>query len=189
MASSQGFNRPLLIFHPADPAILGQRDFFVFSKGFRALPLSSCSIITDPHKIMSPKELIHRWMDEVWNRGNVQFIYQHMAEKCRVHGLEPTPDTPEKFEAFHQGMCSAISNIHITVLESYEYGDNFMATCELKGLDRNTNVPVAFSFAVSGRVVDDKLVEVRNIVDFLSYLTQIDQVNPNLLNEKFHGST
>jgi hypothetical protein len=55
---------------------------------------------------MSPKDLLHRWMDEIWNKGNIQ-------------ELEPAPDSPDgpkKFEAFHKGMCSAISDIQVPKL-------------------------------------------------------------------------
>lgn len=136
---------------------------------------------------MSPDILLRQWFEEVWNRKNSAFIHKHLGQPCRLEGLDPAPDTPEKFEQFQQMFLSAIGDMHIEVIESMECGNRTMGICLIKGTDTKSDTPVSFHMAYSATVEDDKIVQAHNVVDFLAYYSQAGVVDPSGIDKHLSG--
>lgn len=136
---------------------------------------------------MTPSEFMQNWMEEVWNNGNSRYIHDHMAEHSDIKGLEPSPDTPEKFEELQRSLLGGIRNLHIAPLHLMESEDRGIGLFNLTGIDNETGIQVDFNFAVSVTIENDKIIEATNVVDFLTFLIQTKDVDPGVMARKFAG--
>lgn len=69
---------------------------------------------------------MHRWFDEVWNKGNAKAIAEMMAENAIIHGLaEAEGDVrgPAGFMPFFEKLRNAFPDIQVTIEDVIEEGD------------------------------------------------------------------
>ncbi len=131
--------------------------------------------------------LVHRWFEEVWNKGSEQAIYEMFAEDGIAHS--PTDENgneikgPAQFAAFHQNFRAAFPNIQVTVEETVTEGDKIAALCSVTGTHTGdgigyaaTHKPVQFSGLTMVRIKDGKIIEAWNHFDFMKLYQQIDAV-------------
>ena len=121
---------------------------------------------------MTPKELLHSWFEEVWNRHNDAFVHDHFGYPCELVGLPEEACTPAGFIEFRNGLQAGISEMHISVLDSMEEDDRTIGTCRVTGIHSATGNPIEFCFGYTATVRDGKIVKAHNIIDFLSMLQQ-----------------
>src|SRR5919206_2403869 len=70
--------------------------------------------------------LVHRWFEEVWNKGRDTAIDEMLAGDAIVHGLgEPGVETrgPAAFKPFFARIRGAFPDIQITVEQTVAEGD------------------------------------------------------------------
>jgi len=76
------------------------------------------------------KELVRRFFDEVWNKGNFDFIGEHYAEDFTLHALWENPELGgageggvEAATAAIRGWRSSFPDLHVSVEEQLVEGD------------------------------------------------------------------
>ena len=132
------------------------------------------------------KTLIHRWFEEVWNKGRADTIDELLADECVVHGLADASGNevrgPAEFRAFHAQFREAFPEIVVTVEDAISEGDLVAARCSVSGKHKGdslgfkaTNAPVEFTGMSIVRVKDGKFVEGWNNFDFLKMYQQLGQ--------------
>jgi steroid delta-isomerase-like uncharacterized protein len=124
--------------------------------------------------------IIHRWFEEVWNRGREDAIDEMMSEDTVTHGLEAEIRGPAAFKPFYRKFRAAFPDMRITVEDVLVDGDMIAARCSVTGTHTGPGLPVPaggkpanFTGMCIARVKDGKLIEGWNNFDFLSLYRQI----------------
>lgn len=120
-------------------------------------------------------------MEQVWNQRNDQFVKDHLANPCRLDGLPPECQSPAGFIQFRDGLVGAIPDLHLETLECIQEGRTAMGHFRVTGHHKRTNEEIDFTFACSVVIKDNKIVEARNVVDFLTMMVQTKAISPELL--------
>ncbi len=130
------------------------------------------------------KALVHRWFEEVWNKGREDAIGEMLASHCIVHGLGPDMHGPKEFKQFHSAYRNAFPDITVQIHAIVAEGNIVAARWSGKGTHRGnglgfraTDNTVHFNGMVFVRVEQGKLVEGWNNFDQLGMLQQIGIVN------------
>ena len=129
------------------------------------------------------RALIHRWFEEVWNRGRSDAIDEMLAPEGIVHGLADDGDAlrgPEGFRPFHAKFRESFPDISVNVEDTVCEGDRVAVRCSVRGKHSAdslgfaaTNKAVEFSGIAIVRVKDGKIVEAWNNFDFMSLYQQL----------------
>jgi len=128
--------------------------------------------------------LIHRWFEEVWNKGREDAIDEMFAADGIAHGLADEKDQklrgPEGFKPFFKKFRDAFPDIQVVVEDCITEGDLIAARCTVRASHTGdalgvaaTNKPVEFTGMTIVRVRDGKIVEGWNNFDFMSLYRQI----------------
>ena len=131
--------------------------------------------------------ILHRWFEEVWNKGKAELIDEMIAPECIAHGLDDPSGNPvrgpEEFKKFFLGFRSAFPDIHITVQETVAEDDLVVAYCRIIATHKGeafgmqaTGKPIAFEGTRKFRVRDGKVVEAWNSFYFLKMFQQMGVV-------------
>jgi len=130
------------------------------------------------------RALIHRWFEEVWNKGREDAIDEMFAADGVAHGLADGHDQklrgPDGFKPFFRKFREAFPDLQVVVEDSITEGDLVAARCTVRGNHTGnslgvaaTNKPVEFTGMTIARVRDGKIVEAWNNFDFMSLYQQI----------------
>lgn len=130
------------------------------------------------------KALLHRWFDEVWNKGSVSAIDEMLATNAVVHGLGPDLRGPQGFKPFHSAYRNAFPDVTIRVDDVVAEGNLVAVRWSGTGTHRGeglgfpaTGKRVNFSGTVFARVEQGKLIEGWNIFNQLEMLQQLGVTN------------
>ncbi|MGB9177946.1 MAG: ester cyclase [Pyrinomonadaceae bacterium] len=130
------------------------------------------------------RDLIHRWFEEVWNKGRADAIDEMFAEDGIAHGLSDVSGAelrgPAEFREFHNKFRNAFPDIEVVVEDTIAEGDKLAARCSVRGRHRGdalgfaaTNKPVEITGIAIVRVRDGKIVEAWNNFDFMTMFKQV----------------
>jgi predicted ester cyclase len=130
------------------------------------------------------KQLLRRWMEEVWHQNRRETIEELLDEKIVMHGLTDKTGKPldgiSGFLDFHSDFRGAFPNIRVTVDEVIGEGDLIAGRCSVTGQHTGDSLGVAptqasveFNGIVMARIHDGKFVEVWNSFDFLKMNQQL----------------
>ena len=133
------------------------------------------------------RALVHRWFEEVWNKGRVDAIDEMFASDGIAHGLPADSGQPlrgsDGFKAFHQKFRGAFPDIVVTVEDTVVEGDKVAARCHVRARHTGdslglaaTHQPIEISGMTIARVKGGKIVEAWNNFDFLSLYQQIGAI-------------
>lgn len=134
------------------------------------------------------KTLLHRWFEEVWNKGRTDAIDEMFDCDGVAHGLTDQQGNelrgPEGFKPFFESFRNAFPDIEVIVEETVVEGDKIAARCKVRGTHKGESVgiaatqkPVEFSGMCIARVKDGKIVEAWNNFDFMSMYQQLGALN------------
>lgn len=127
------------------------------------------------------KELMETWFEQVWNRGNEALIAEMMSESCEIKGLGLAEKGPAAFMGFYQTFQSTFESIRIELIEQVEEGERVFANCRFTARHRERGQSVEMMFTALGRWREGKLIEACNVVDFLTLLVQLEEVEVSAL--------
>jgi predicted ester cyclase len=134
---------------------------------------------------------MHRWFEEVWNKGREDAIDELFAEDGIGHGL-PTENGepirgPKEFKPFFRKFREAFPNIKVVVEETVSDGEKIACVCRVsavhegEGIGVNpTNQPIDFTGMVMVKIKDGKIVESWNCFDFMTMYSQVGALTINL---------
>jgi steroid delta-isomerase-like uncharacterized protein len=140
---------------------------------------------------MAYETFIHRWFEEVWNKGREEAIDEMFAEDGVANGLSDAEGNPvrgtEGFKTLHRAFREAFPNMQITVEDTVTEGDKIAARCTVRATHAGeglgvapTNQPVEFSGLTIVRIKDGKIVEAWNEFDFMKMYSQVGALTLNL---------
>lgn len=127
--------------------------------------------------------LMHRWFEEVWNKGRSGAIDEMLAADGVAHGLGETGVDvvgPEGFKPFFEKLRGAFGEFEVTIEETVAEGDKVAArwTVRLTHTGDQLGIPATGKRAiVSGmsiiQVSDGKIAEAWNNWDILGLMQQV----------------
>jgi steroid delta-isomerase-like uncharacterized protein len=137
------------------------------------------------------KTLLHKWFEEVWNKGREEAIDEMFATDGIAHGLNDTDGNAvrgtEGFKTLHRAFRSAYPDLQITVEDTVTEGDKIAARCTVRAKHAGeglgiapTNQPVEFTGLAIVKIKDGKIVEAWNEFDFMKMYRQVGALTLNL---------
>lgn len=132
------------------------------------------------------KALVQRWFEEVWNQGRPELIDEFRASDAVTLGLAH-PDAAARgndaFKNFYFNFREAFPDLRGEINDIMAEGDRVVArlTFEATHLGHSLGIPpthrkVRFGFMGMTRLMDGKIVETWNNIDYLAILEQIGAV-------------
>jgi steroid delta-isomerase-like uncharacterized protein len=133
------------------------------------------------------RALIHRWFEEVWNKGRAEAIDELFADDGIANGLADEQGEPLRgpsgFKPFFQKFRDAFPDIEVIVEDTVVEGDKVAARCRVRGTHKGeglgvaaTNQPVEFTGITIAKIKDGKIAEAWNNFDFMSMSRQINAI-------------
>jgi steroid delta-isomerase-like uncharacterized protein len=130
--------------------------------------------------------LLHRWFEEVWNKGRADAIDEMFASEGIAHGLTDQDGNelrgPEGFKPFFESFRNAFPDMQVVIEDTVVEGDKIAARCTVRGTHKGegigfaaTHKPVEFTGMTIVRVKDGKIVEAWNNFDFSAMFQQVGQ--------------
>lgn len=130
------------------------------------------------------KALLHRWFEEVWNKGRAEAIDELFAEDGIANGLADETGKPlrgpSSFKAFHQKFRDAFPDLEVILEDTVAEGDKVAGRCIVRGRHQGdglgyaaTQQPVEFTGITIARFREGQIVEAWNNFDFMSMFQQI----------------
>lgn len=137
------------------------------------------------------KTLLHKWFEEVWNKGREEAIDEMFAADGVAYGLNDAEGNPirgvENFKVLHRAFRSAYPDMQITVEDTVTEGDKIAARCTVRAKHAGeglgiapTNQPVEFTGLSIVKIKDGKIVEAWNEFDFMKMYRQVGALTLNL---------
>jgi predicted ester cyclase len=122
-----------------------------------------------PKSVNADKELVHRFFDELWNKGNLD-IYDEIAPSLGIKG----------YKEWVRSHRAAFGDFHVTILDLLGDGDQVALHWRVTAVHQGdylgvaaTNRPVTFQGMSLLRIVDDKIVDDIGYWDELAILKQL----------------
>jgi steroid delta-isomerase-like uncharacterized protein len=133
------------------------------------------------------KALIHRWFEEVWNKGRAEAIDEMFAPDGVARGLADESGKelrgPVDFKPFFHKFRTAFPDIEVVVEDTVAEDDKVAARCTVRGKHQAdtlgfaaTNQPVEFTGITIVRISEGKIVEAWNNFDFMSMFKQLGAI-------------
>lgn len=133
------------------------------------------------------KQLIHRWFDEVWNKGRDEVIEELFDENGIAHGLSDDPSNPIKgpsgYRPFYATFRQAFPNIMVVVEDTVAEDYKVVARCSVRAKHEGefmgraaTQAPVEFTGITIVRIHNGKIVEAWNNFDFMTMYKQVGHI-------------
>ena len=130
------------------------------------------------------KAFIHRWFEEVWNKGREEAIDEMFAEDGVAYGLADETGAPLRgpsgFKPFFRNFRGAFPDIKVVVEDTVAEGDRVAARCTLRATHAGdglgfaaTQKPMDITGIAIVRVRDGRIVEAWNNFDFMSMFQQL----------------
>lgn len=127
---------------------------------------------------------LHRWFEEVWNKGREEAIDEMLDDDIVAHGLTDASGEmvrgKEEFKVFYRNFRASFPDIHVDLEETIAEGEKLAAVCKVTashagdGLGfRATNNRIEFSGIIMVRLKGDKIIEAWNYYDFISMFGQM----------------
>ena len=136
----------------------------------------------------SAKELTIEWHDRVWNNREENAIYELMDDNCEVAGLKLSCPGPKGFVEFHRQYFQVWDPINIDIFEMIESEDQAIGHANIRGIHKPTGKKIDAVFSISVKWKDGKIIEARNVVDYVTLLTQMGALQPEVMMEAFTPS-
>jgi hypothetical protein len=131
---------------------------------------------------MTKAEMIHRWFENLWNRGIEDTIDEMMAPDVIVHGLGDGPVIgTAQFHDFYKSFRGAFPKVNVQITNLWESGDAVIIRARVEVTKGPSGTPVSFEGAGISRVKNDRFIESWNHFDFLKLLTDMNVVPANAM--------
>ncbi len=131
---------------------------------------------------MTKTELLQRWFDEVWFRGNLDAIDEMFVPASEAKGILPEMEMgPREFRELVEVMREHVGDIKVTMHKSIESGDWLAALVQAHMVRTDNGAPIDMTGQVIARFAGDKIVEAYNQFDMISLFEQLGQLPPDTL--------
>lgn len=131
---------------------------------------------------MTKIEVLQRWCEEVWGKGNLEAINELFDPSAVTSGVVPHLQIgPDDFRELVTVLLNHVGSIEATILNTVEQDDWLAAMINFKTTRADTGAPVEVAGQVMLRFNGDRMVEAYNHFDYLAFFEQLGFVPANSL--------
>ena len=131
-------------------------------------------------------DVMHRFFDEVWNKGREEAIDELYVPEGTAHGLgEKYKSGPEEFKLFHRLLCQTCSDIHAEMNDIMAAGDRVAIRGTITMKHNATGRDLRIEGGGFARINDGKIVEAWNGWDFVGVMVQLGALAEDSLDNAF----
>ena len=131
--------------------------------------------------------ILHRWFDEVWNKGCAETIDELLDPNVLIHGLVDSSGNEvsgaAQFKSFYESFRAALPDIQVIVEDGVSDGNKIVVRCTVRATHAGeglgvspTGNAVEFTGMCMVKEGDGRIVEVWNNFDFLTMMQQVGAV-------------
>lgn len=117
-------------------------------------------------------DLVREWFRRVWEEGDLDAIGELMHPENLSLGLVSDPVGLESFKAVFHAYARILTDIEVSVDETFEEGDHISGRWVLYGTHRGSGKRISFPGALFARVKEGKFLECTNYIDYLDFFVQ-----------------
>ncbi len=118
---------------------------------------------------MTPAEVIDTWLDRVWVQEDASAIDGMLVAETIARGIDAQPKIgPDQFKQFHGRLLCLIGNIEIDIDRQLADGEWISSLITLKATKRGTDDKVEVTGQMCAKIVEGKIVDAHNHIDFLA---------------------
>ena len=120
--------------------------------------------------------LVQKWLDEVWNKGNIEIAESLMHENAIRHGIaekDANEPGPSGFRKFYETFKKDFTNIDMEMDEAIKVDGHEAVRCTVHALHVPSNKKVDFTGICWAKCDNGKISEAWNSFDFLTMYRQI----------------
>ena len=132
--------------------------------------------------------ILHRWFEEVWNKGRRDAIDEILSPHAIAHGLSDADGNEvrgaEAFKLFYDGFHEAFPDIQVIVEDTVAEGKKLVARCKVKATHTGkgigltpTDSSVEFNGLCMVTVENGKILESWNSFDFMTMYQQLGAIS------------
>lgn len=115
------------------------------------------------------REVLETWFRKVWAEEDADAISAMMAPDAAARGLGSQAQVgPAEFTGFQKCLLELVSDVEIKIDKSVEDGEWIFSLCSITAKCRRSGKPITSTGTVVVKIVDGKLVEGYNHLDFFS---------------------
>ena len=131
---------------------------------------------------MSAEQVLRVWFDRLWTRRDPSVIDELFVPAGRATGLhEHQAIGPKEFHAFFQLMTGALAETRCDIEQIMTHGEHALVLLRFQGRHVASGKGVDVHVGAHARIVDGKIVEATNVIDFLGLLQQIGELPADVL--------
>ncbi|UWR41302.1 ester cyclase [Phaeobacter inhibens] len=131
---------------------------------------------------LTPKEMLNRWLQELWVHGNNSILDELLADEAGAVGL--IPDIAMKkaeFAVLAEAMRALCSDIQVQITHTVEAGDWVAVRIQVDAVGIHESRPVQATGQIMARAVQGKFHELISQFDFLTLFECLGQMPENTL--------
>ncbi|HJU75654.1 MAG TPA: nuclear transport factor 2 family protein [Gemmatimonadaceae bacterium] len=131
---------------------------------------------------MTKTELVHKWFEDLWEKGIESTIDEMLAPDMVAHGLAAGDLVGrDAFRSFYRAYRAAFPTVRVNVHHVLESGDYATSLVDVQVTAADGRGPLRLAGSSTVRVRDGQLVEGWNYFDFLTLLIGMGVVAPDVM--------
>ncbi|WP_417676235.1 ester cyclase [Pseudodonghicola sp.] len=131
---------------------------------------------------MTKIEVLQRWCEEVWRKGNLEAIDDLFTPDAITSGVVPQMQIgPKDFRELVSVLRNHVGEIEVNILKTVEQDDWLAAMMRFRTSRADNGAPIEVAGQVMLRFSGDKMVEAYNHFDYLAFFEQLGLVPPDSL--------
>ena len=127
------------------------------------------------------KATMHRFIEEVYNQGNMDAFDEVIAENCIIHINEKTVESLETAKRQIRMITSMYRDIRVTIDDTIAEGDLVAMRTTFKGIFRRNGNEMTLPSITISRFKDGKMIEIWRAFDNTNIFRQLG-INPPATN-------
>ncbi|MEP3276286.1 MAG: ester cyclase [Stappiaceae bacterium] len=124
---------------------------------------------------MTNSEVIETWFKRVWAEEDETAIDDMLVPETSARGLGgKAHQGPTEFKQFHRAFLALIGDVNIVIDRQATDGDWVFSLVTIKATRRRDGVPVEIGGQILVKIIDGKIVDAHNHIDFMGLFGQLD---------------
>ena len=138
--------------------------------------------------MVSKLEVSETWFKRVWNDEDEKAIFEMFIPKGDAHGLVSKKVIgPDQFVVFHRLLLKQFSNVSVEIKQHIEDEEWIALRVVISAVAKATGDNVDMSGQIMLLVVDDKIQEAHNSLDFSAFFEQAGLLPTGVMERCLNG--
>lgn len=126
---------------------------------------------------MTNKDILQRWYDEIWGKGNLDVIEELLCPDTLANGIFTAFSIrAEEFGELIQAGRTLLSDITTEIALCIEQDNRLAARLVFRAERADTGEPITFTSQVMVEFRDGKIVQMLNQLDYFTLFEQLGQI-------------